>query len=191
MQGEIKWYEEKNPGEIFADAHKELVKEGGEWLKSTSKSCSVVAALIATVAFATSSTILGGNQEKTGTPNLQGQPAFNLFAITSMIVLCFSVTALIMFLSILTSQYQLQDFHKEWPWKLLVGLSSLFVSIYSMLIAFFAGHFFLLSESRLRQLAFPLYAVTCLPLTFYAAARFPLYFDLLRANFMNVARPSI
>ncbi|KAJ7977346.1 putative Ankyrin repeat-containing protein [Quillaja saponaria] len=208
MQWEIKWYElvkssvprhflfqkninGKNPGEIFTDAHKELVKEGGEWLKSTSESCSVVAALIATVAFATSSTVPGGTQENTGRPNLEGQPAFNIFAVTSLVALCFSVTALIMFLSILTSRHQPKDFHKDLPWKLLVGLSSLFLSIASILIAFCAGHFFVLKDNTLRQAAFPLYAVTCLPVTFYAAAQFPLYFDLLKANFKKVPRPSI
>nr|POE67228.1 hypothetical protein CFP56_71193 [Quercus suber] len=38
--------------EIFTKTHKDLVKDGSEWLRSTSESCSVVAALIATVAFA-------------------------------------------------------------------------------------------------------------------------------------------
>lgn len=40
----------ETPAQIFVEDHKELVKEGGEWLKSTSESCSVVAALIAGVA---------------------------------------------------------------------------------------------------------------------------------------------
>ncbi|KAJ7972742.1 Ankyrin repeat-containing protein [Quillaja saponaria] len=207
MQWEIKWYEfvkeyvpqhflfqnnkeEKNPGDIFIEDHKDLVKEGGEWLKSTSESCSLVAALIATVAFATSSTVPGGNEEKTGKPNLEGQPAFNVFAITSLVALCFSVTALIMFLAILTSRYQPKDFHRDLPWKLLVGLSSLFVSIATMLVAFCAGHFFVLEDNRLRHAAFPLYAVTCLPVTFYAIAQFPLYLDLLKANFKKVPRPN-
>ncbi|KAJ7977342.1 Ankyrin repeat-containing protein family [Quillaja saponaria] len=207
MQWEIKWYEfvkgyvpqhflfqnnkdNKNPGDIFAEDHIGLVKEGGEWLKSTSESCSLVAALIATVAFATSSTIPGGIEEKTGRPNLEGQPAFNIFAITSLVALCFSVTALIMFLAILTSRYQPKDFYKDLPWKLLVGLSSLFVSIATMLVAFCAAHFFVLKDNRLRHAAFPLYAVTCLPVTFYAVAQFPLYFDLLKANFKKVPQPS-
>ncbi|KAJ7972745.1 Ankyrin repeat-containing protein [Quillaja saponaria] len=68
-----------------------------------------------------------------------------------------------MFLAILTSRYQPKDFHRDLPWKLLVGLSSLFVSIATMLVAFCAGHFFVLEDNRLRHAAFPLYAVTCLP----------------------------
>ncbi|KAL0456751.1 UNVERIFIED_CONTAM: hypothetical protein Slati_1014300 [Sesamum latifolium] len=71
MQWEIKWYKHvkssvpelffahhntnhETPREIFTRTHQKLVKEGNEWLIKTSESCSVVAALIATVAFATS-----------------------------------------------------------------------------------------------------------------------------------------
>lgn len=42
----------KTPEEIFDETHEKLVEEGGNWLNKTSESCSVVAALIATVAFA-------------------------------------------------------------------------------------------------------------------------------------------
>ena len=49
--------EGKSPKEIFNSTHEELVKKGGEWLNKTSESCSVVSALIATVAFAASASI--------------------------------------------------------------------------------------------------------------------------------------
>ncbi|KAK7840653.1 uncharacterized protein LOC112001082 [Quercus suber] len=146
MQWEIKWHEfvkesmpfhffqRYNKGntskEIFTETHKDLVKDGSEWLRSTSESCSVVAALIATVASES----------------------------------C----------SILTSRYQEKDFGGDLPRKLLLGLTSLFVSIASMLIAFCAGHFFVLKD-KLKYAAFPTYAVTCLPITFFAVAQFPLY----------------
>ncbi|KAJ6708990.1 CASKIN [Salix koriyanagi] len=74
MQWEIKWYKfvknsirqnffplfnhrSETPKEMFSKSHQDLVKSGGEWLTSTSQSCSVVAALIATVAFATLTTV--------------------------------------------------------------------------------------------------------------------------------------
>ena len=47
------------PKEIFTKDHSDLLKEGGKWLNNTSSSCSVVATLIATVAFATSATVPG------------------------------------------------------------------------------------------------------------------------------------
>ncbi|KAL4604592.1 hypothetical protein ACB092_10G202500 [Castanea dentata] len=206
MQSEIKWYEfvkstvpkyllhqtnndNKTPADIFTENHKNLVKEGGEWLNKTSESCSVVAALIATVAYATSTTVPGGVKQNSGTPILESHPAFDIFAVTSLVALCFSVTALFLFLSILTSRYQEKNFRVDLPRKLLLGLTSLFVSIAAMLISFCAGHFFVLKD-KLKNRALPVYVVTCLPITFYAISQFPLYFDLVRAHFKKVPRPS-
>ena len=100
----------QTPKDIFTDTHKDPVKDGSEWLSKTSESCSVVAALIATVAFATSSTVPGGVKEGIGVPTLEGKPAFNIFTISSLVALCSSVTALVFFLSILTSRNQEEDF---------------------------------------------------------------------------------
>ncbi|CAL5427609.1 unnamed protein product [Camellia sinensis] len=205
MQWEIKWYEfvkysmalhffvhynkaNETPKDIFTKSHKDLVKQGGEWLTTTSNSCSVVAALIATVAFATASSVPGGNSSE-GKPTLENQPAFNVFAIASLVALCFSVTALVMFLAILTSRNQERDFRISLPRKLLLGLTSLFVSITAMLVSFCAGHFFVLKD-ELKFVAIPVYAVTCLPVTFFAIAQFPLYFDLIWAMFKNVPQRS-
>ncbi|KAF5930426.1 hypothetical protein HYC85_031299 [Camellia sinensis] len=205
MQWEIKWYEfvkysmalhffvhynkaNETPKDIFTKSHKDLVKQGGEWLTTTSNSCSVVAALIATVAFATASSVPGGNSSE-GKPTLENQPAFNVFAIASLVALCFSVTALVMFLAILTSRNQERDFRISLPRKLLLGLTSLFVSITAMLVSFCAGHFFVLKD-ELKFVAIPVYAVTCLPVTFFAIAQFPLYFDLMWAMFKNVPQRS-
>ncbi|KAJ6938720.1 hypothetical protein NC651_005222 [Populus alba x Populus x berolinensis] len=206
MQWEIKWFEfvkdsmppnffvrynkeGKTPRDIFTETHKDLVKSGGEWLTNTSESCSVVAALIATVAFATSSTVPGGVNETTGSPILEYQPAFKMFAISSLIALCFSVTSVVMFLAILTSRYQERDFGQNLPRKLLFGLSSLFISIASVLVSFCTGHFFVLRD-ELKYAAFPVYAVTCLPVTFFAVAQFPLYFDLTWATYKKVPQRS-
>ncbi|KAJ8634953.1 hypothetical protein MRB53_009220 [Persea americana] len=120
--------------EVFHEEHKEMVKEGVQWLTKTSESCSVVAALVALVAYASATTVPGGLKEGTGTPLLRGQPAFNIFIIASLLALCLSVTALTMFLSILTSRFQTSDFLRNLPRRLILGLSSLFVSIAAMLV---------------------------------------------------------
>ncbi|XAR61166.1 Non-specific serine/threonine protein kinase [Bertholletia excelsa] len=206
MQWEIKWHEfvknsmplhffprynnaSQTAKDVFSDTHKTLVKEGGEWLTKTSESCSVVAALIATVAFATASTVPGGVKQESGTPILENYAAFDIFAISSVVALCFSVSALVMFLAILTSRYQEKDFKRSLPRKLLLGLTSLFVSIGSMLVSFCAGHFFVLKD-KLKYATFPIYAVTCLPVTFFAIAQFPLYIDLILSTFTKVPRRS-
>ncbi|KAJ6938719.1 hypothetical protein NC651_005221 [Populus alba x Populus x berolinensis] len=202
LQWEIKWYKyvknsmpqnffrrlnhrSETPKEIFNKSHQELVKSGGAWLTNTSQSCSVVAALIATVAFATSANVPGGNAEKTGIPVFENQIAFKVFAISSLVALCFSITSVIMFLAILTSRYEAKDFVEDLPKKVLLGLTSLFVSIAAILLCFCAGHFYVLSD-ELKFAAFPLYGLTCLPVTFFAIAQFPLYIDLIKATLATV-----
>ncbi|KAL5545372.1 hypothetical protein UlMin_005059 [Ulmus minor] len=199
MQWEIKWHEfvedtmpsrlflrtnteGHTPREIFSITHRPLVKAGGEWLISMATSCSVVAALIVTIAFASSTTVPGGTDSNTGKPTLRNYPTFELFAIASLIALCFSVTSLITFLAILTSRHQEKDFGKNLPRKILMGLTSLFVSIATMLVTFCSGHS-LVFEDKLKYAALPVYAVTLFPLCLFAAAQFPLYLDLLRATF--------
>lgn len=182
-------HEGKTPRQVFTKEHKELVKEGGKWLTSTSKSCSVVAALIATMAFATSSSVPGGVKQDSGVPTLEGRLALKVFAICSLGALSFSVTAVIVFLSILTSRHQEKDFHLSLPNKLILGLTSLFLSITSMLVSFCAGHFLVLKDD-LQVVAFPAYVVACLPVTLFAAAQFSLYFDLIKATLKEVPQRS-
>ncbi|XP_034690312.1 uncharacterized protein LOC117917942 isoform X2 [Vitis riparia] len=170
MQWEIKWYKyvknsvprhffirynNKNqvPKEIFTESHKELVREGGKWLNNTSNSCSVVATLVTTVAFATTATIPGGFKENSSEPTLQHHPGFLVYAISSLIALSFSVTSVVTFLAILTSRYQVKDFGRGLPRKLLL--------------------------------------VACLPVTFFAVAQFPFYFDLIWAIFKKVPQRTI
>jgi len=177
--------ENKTPRDIFSETHKDLVRSGGEWLKKTAESCSLVAALIAAVAFSTSTNVPGDFKDDTGSPTLEERPEFKAFAIASLIALCCSVTSLVLFLSILTSRYQERDFGKNLPRKLILGLTSLFMSITSMMVCFCAGHFFVLKD-KLKSVAFPVYAVTCLPVTLFALAQFPLYIDLIWATFKKV-----
>ncbi|XP_062104497.1 uncharacterized protein LOC133815703 [Humulus lupulus] len=206
VQWEIKWYKfvkhsmppqffprynmkHEAPKEVFITTHKELIKEGGKWLTKTSESCSLVAALIATVAFTTSTTIPGGVNQETGIPLLIGNFAFDTFSISSLLALCFSITALVFFLSILTSRYDEKDFAMDLPRKLLFGLTSLFASIASMLVSFCDGHIFILTH-KLRYVAFPLYAALCFPITYFAFAQLSLYFDLIWAIFKKVPQRS-
>ena len=174
--------------QIFKNSHDDLVQKGSEWLKDTSESCSVVAALVAGVSFATASTVPGGTNDEGKAP-LQGQPAFDAFAIASLIGLCFSVSGLIMFLSILTSRKEAKDFRRHLPLKLLLGLSSLFLSIIAMFVSFCSGHFFIINH-KYNNFLFPFYAAASIPVTFYASVQFPLYFDLLRAIITKVPQAS-
>ena len=170
--------EGKTPEEIFSETHEDLVKRGGEWLNKTSESYSVVATLIATVAFASLTTIPGNINEENGKPNLESHSMLTIFAISSLIAVCFSITALFSFLAILTSRYEQKDFCRDLPKKLLLGLTSLLVSITSMLVSFCARHYFML-KNKLKDMAFPIYIATCLSIVFFAIQQLPLYVDIL------------
>ena len=148
-----------------------------------------MATLIATVAFATSTTVPGGVDQETGLPTLANTTAFNVFAISSLIALASSATAVVLFLSILTSRYQEYDFGNSLPRKLILGLTSLFMSITSMLVSFSAGHFLGISI-KLRDAELTIYAVVCLPVTLFGLAPFSLYIDLIWATFKKVPQRS-
>ncbi|KAL2960087.1 hypothetical protein AAZX31_17G021500 [Glycine max] len=199
MQWEYKWYKlvknsmapnfyaRYNKGQtakqVFIITQEPLVREGRKWLSKTSESCSLVAALVATVAFTNSAAIPGGANEVTGVPVLSEQPAFKVFAVASLVALCSSVIALVLFLSILTSRFQEKDLQK----KLLMGMTSLWTSIASVLVSFCAGHYFII-EDGMKSSVYLICAVTCLPVSFFVLVQLPLYLDLMLAIFRKVPR---
>ncbi|GFZ04756.1 hypothetical protein Acr_17g0003280 [Actinidia rufa] len=106
----------ETPRDVFTDTHKDLVESSRKWMTSTSQSCSVVAALIAGVGFATVSAVPGGlKQDDSGQPVFEKKLPFNIFSIAALVALYSSVLALVIFLAILTSHYQEKDFHKATP----------------------------------------------------------------------------
>eukprot|EP00268_Persea_americana_P022148 TRINITY_DN2203_c0_g1_i11.p1 TRINITY_DN2203_c0_g1~~TRINITY_DN2203_c0_g1_i11.p1 ORF type:complete len:354 (-),score=38.59 TRINITY_DN2203_c0_g1_i11:335-1396(-) len=199
MQWDLKWYnyiksstptnlwtvrnrEGKTSMEVFEETHEGMIKDGVQWLNSTSESCSVVAALIASVAYASATNVPGGDNQNNGIPILKGEPSLDTFIIASLVALCFSVTFLTMFLSVLTSNYTIQDFLHNLPTKLLLGLTSLFISIGAMLVSFCAGHFFNIGDQN-RNTGLPVFAIICLPVSAYVLTHFRLLLSLLKAPF--------
>lgn len=175
---------------MFHETHMELVKNSGEWLTKTSKSCSVVGTLIMTVAFTSATSIPGGFNKNNGAPLLEKDQCFFIFAITSLIALCLSSTSVTTFLAILTYRFDANDFRSNLPSKLFIGFSSLFFSIVSMLISFCAAHYYLV-DYRLKNVAVLLYTIIFLPVTFiFLISKLPLYFDTLKTIFKIVPRRS-
>ncbi|XP_022931020.1 uncharacterized protein LOC111437341 isoform X3 [Cucurbita moschata] len=203
LQWEIKWYkfvkesmplfffsqynkEGKNAATIFRETHMGLVKRAGAWLTKTSKSCCVVGTLIVTVAFTSAASIPGGFNPSSGTPFLETQTPFLIFAVFSLIALCLSSTSVTMFLAILSYRFDTYDFRTNLPSKLLIGLLLLFLSIISMLVSFCAGHYFLMHRHIRHNIAL-LYTFVCLPVAFiYLLAKFHLYMDMLLTFFKKV-----
>ncbi|KAL6580969.1 hypothetical protein OROMI_006892 [Orobanche minor] len=73
--------ERKLPDEIFTETHKELLKEGSEWMKGTANSYTIVAALVVTIAFAAAFTVPGGINGDTGLPIFLLDIPFMVFTI--------------------------------------------------------------------------------------------------------------
>ncbi|XP_059669123.1 ankyrin repeat-containing protein ITN1-like [Cornus florida] len=126
----------KTPAMIFSETHEDLMKEGEKWLKDTTNSCTIVAALIVTIVFAAVITVPGGSDGKSDLPILSRDKAFIIFMISDALALFSSASSLLMFLSILTSRYAKIDFLYTLPKRLICGLITLFVAMVSMMVAF-------------------------------------------------------
>ncbi|XP_054783978.1 uncharacterized protein LOC129290940 [Prosopis cineraria] len=207
MQYEAKWYryvkervpaylyamenkEGDTPEEIFVAEHKKLLKESNEWIKDTSSSYSIVAALTAGVTYATSYTVPGGTNDNTGRPALEGQLALNIFVVSIFVSFCFSITSLAAFLAVFSSRKQPDDFRRNLPLKLCFALTSFYVAVVSIMVSFCSAHS-LEVEPRIRDRVMPVYSLIIVPLFFYTLVQIPLYWDLLVASFTTVPQPRL
>ncbi|XP_075497769.1 uncharacterized protein LOC142535003 [Primulina tabacum] len=199
MQRELQWSKEmenfvnpsrrtwfnndrKTPQMLFSEKHQELKSQGEKWMKDTATSCTIAAALIATVVFAAAFTVPGGLHGDTGVPIFVRKNLFVLFAISDSVSLFTSTTSLLMFLSILTSRYAEQDFLYLLPKRLCIGLLTLFTSITFMMVAFSAAIYITLKEKSNLFLV-PMTVLACLPVTSFALLQFPLLIDVMYCTY--------
>jgi hypothetical protein len=175
------------PRELFTKNHKNLMKEGEQWMKDTSTSCTVVGALIVTITimFVVAFTVPGGYNQNTGIPMFLNEKSFMLFIVFDSLSLFSATTSVLMFLGILTSRYAEEDFLKSLPTKMIIGLSTLFFSIASMMIAFCAAlSIMLLGQSRY---IIPVISLACVSVMLFGVMQFPLLVDM----FISTYRPGI
>ncbi|KAJ9558172.1 hypothetical protein OSB04_012786 [Centaurea solstitialis] len=183
MQRELQWFqevkkfvlpgdkEEKNvdigtPIMVFRSEHEQLRKDGEEWMKMTADSYTITAALIITIAFAAAITVPGGNKDN-------AKASFIIFAVSNAISLFTSTTSLLLFLSTLTARYREEDFLYKLPKRLILGLTMLFLSVTSMMVAFSATTWILITIA----------ALTSLPIASFVTLQFPLLVDLTSSTY--------
>ncbi|XP_075644587.1 uncharacterized protein LOC142615704 isoform X4 [Castanea sativa] len=200
MQREVQWYKEvesivhpfmleytnthgKRPRELLTESHKELVKEGEKWMKETASSCTVVAALIVTIMFAAAITVPGGNKQDSGLPTFLNEKVFMVFMICDALSLLSASTSLLMFLGILTSRYAEEDFLKSLPKKMIVGLSTLILSIATMMITFCASLFIILPGKS--RVVIPIICLAIVPVTLFAWMQFHLLIDMVISTYAS------
>ncbi|XP_030941534.1 uncharacterized protein LOC115966439 [Quercus lobata] len=182
MQQELLWFKETvkigppsylnmkssglTPGDLFTKKHKNLWREGEKWMKDTANYCMIVATLITTVVFATAFTVPGGSSQDTGTPILLKSIWFRVFFISDAIALFSSSSSILIFLSILTSRFTEMDFLVSLPSKLVLGLTTLFISIAGMVAAFIATCF-LVFKSEMISLPTVIIALAGVPIILF------------------------
>ncbi|XP_075475509.1 uncharacterized protein LOC142506210 [Primulina tabacum] len=199
MQHELQWFKEmekfvtpshrtsrnndgKTPQMLFTEKHQELKSQGEKWMKDTASSCTLVAALIATVVFTAAFTVPGGLNNDNGIPIFWDDPWLIIFALADSVSLFSSAISLLMFLSILTSRYAEEDFLYVLPTRLCIGLLTLFTSITFMVIAFgIAIHVILRNKSNFFLI--PVAALAFLPVTSFALSQFPLLIDAMYSTY--------
>ncbi|KAJ9689812.1 hypothetical protein PVL29_012470 [Vitis rotundifolia] len=123
----------------------------------------VVAAFIATVAFAAAYTIPGGPNQNTGFPLLLYQPFFVIFTLSDAVSLTFALTSV-----------------NSLPQRLMLGFTFLILSASMMMVAF-AATIVLMIHNKERWTKIVLYSVAFLPVTVFAISYSPLYLSLLEA----------
>lgn len=174
----------KTAHQLFTETHKDLMKDGEKWMKETASSCTVVGALIITIMFAAMFTVPGANGESMF-PILLDEKLIKVFIISDALSLFSSTTSVLMFLGILTSRYAEEDFLKSLPKKMIIGLSTLFFSIATMMIVFCITIFIML-HGELR-IVIPIIMLAALPVTLFVMMQFPLLVEM----FMSTYGPGI
>ncbi|XP_021721330.1 uncharacterized protein LOC110688878 [Chenopodium quinoa] len=173
---------EKTPCALFTEEHKKLRKEGEEWMRKTASSCSVVATLIAAVVFGAALKVPGSDNGAPDDDPLSHGGWLWVFAISDSLSLVSSTASILMFLSILTSRYAEEDFLQSLPRKLIIGLTLLFISIATMMIAFTAT-FNIIFKHGLLWIGTA--ALACIPIVLFAVQEFPLLLEVYRSTIGN------
>ncbi|XP_063947826.1 uncharacterized protein LOC108217174 [Daucus carota subsp. sativus] len=198
MQRELQWFKEvenfvqpsykealndenNTPRMVFSIEHKELLNEAQQWMKDTSSSATVVAALIVTMAFAAIFTAPGGNNDN-GKPLFLTDATFILFAISDAVALFSSSTSVLMFLSVLSSRFAEDDFLYALPKRLTLGLISLFVSLAATMVAFSATLSLVLHD-EIQWIAAPVIMMASVPVTLFLLLQYPLLVELVRSTY--------
>ncbi|KAI3926351.1 hypothetical protein MKW92_003239 [Papaver armeniacum] len=204
MQRELQWFKEvenitfqghrqkkNNDGmtgrDLFTEQHKELMEKAEKCMKDTANTCMVVATLITTIVFAAALKVPGGTVSDTdsngnGTPIFSSYNSFMVFAVADAFALFFSITSVLMFFSILTSRYAEDDFLYSLPNKMIIGLSTLFLSIATTIVAFGAALSIVLGR-RWTWVPVFITLVACVPVILFSYLQFQLFIEVFHSTY--------
>ncbi|XP_042958254.1 uncharacterized protein LOC122293884 isoform X1 [Carya illinoinensis] len=190
MQRELQWFKEVErivhpkdkettnkkgftPRQLFTQNHEKMMKEGEKWMKDTATSCTVVGILIVTIMFQVAFTLPGDNNRDPG--------LFRVFMISDALSFFLSSTSVLIFLGILTSRYTEDDFLKNLPRQMIIGLFTLFCSIATMMITFSSALLIILDEQL--RISIPLICLGGVPIFFFLWIQFPILKDMIISTY--------
>ncbi|KAM0954934.1 ankyrin repeat-containing protein ITN1-like [Malus sylvestris] len=165
---------------LFTQNHKELHEKGEKWMKDTTSSYIIVSALIITIMFVAAFTVPGGNNQETGFPVFLNEKLFMVFIVSDAISLFSSATSALMFLCILTSRYAEDDFLKSLPTKMIIGISTLFISVATMMVAYSCAIFLMLRDKL--WIITPIFFLVGIPVIF-VWMQFPLLVEIFVSTY--------
>ncbi|GMP88071.1 hypothetical protein CsSME_00040188 [Camellia sinensis var. sinensis] len=151
-------------------------------MKETSTSCTVVAALIATVMFTAIFTVPGGYDGTTGNPLYLHQNSFMVFIVSDALSLFTSSSSVLLFLGILKSRYTEDEFLMSLPRKLIMGIASLFFSIATMMLTFGTTIFISLHD-RLSWISIPIILLSSIPVMVFVFPQVPLLYEIFVSTY--------
>ncbi|XP_064952866.1 uncharacterized protein LOC135608576 [Musa acuminata AAA Group] len=194
MQDEIRWFEmvkemvprelvysrnaaEKTAREIFTESHKEMFKDCKNRLMEMGKTCS---GLVAAVVFASSFSIPGEKNSKTGNPEYFNRLPFKVFTHAYVIGLSCAATSLVLFLSLVISPYKEQQFRRAIPTKYFFACFSFGLALTALLLAFtcniflqiYGGQKTLTRDILQLVLELTVFPTVCLVVLLYRGANF-------------------
>ncbi|KAM4071857.1 hypothetical protein ACB094_11G092400 [Castanea mollissima] len=198
MQRELQWFKEVEsivpprvhgklnnegltPQQLFTKNHKDMMGKGEKWMKDTASSCTVVGALIITIMFGVAFTVSGGNDQNNGFPIFLNKKLFMVFIVSDALSLFSSTTSVLMFLGILTSRYEEEDFLESLPRKMIIGLSALLFSIAAMMTAFSAALILMLHEQS--WVFKPIIFLASIPIGLFVLMQFPLLVEMVNSTY--------
>ena len=175
---EMKNNDEEIPYALFEKEHETLRKNGEKWMRNTATSSMVVATLIGQIVFS-------GQPEDGLNHSSEKSKLVLAYSLSSEIALFSSSTSLIMFVSILTSRYSFNDFRSRLPIRLMIGVTSLFISIAAMMAAFCASFSLKYHNHQKIPLITVLFgSFTCLAIL-YGLLKYRLLSDIVRSTYCS------
>ncbi|KAJ0710293.1 putative transferase, protein kinase RLK-Pelle-RLCK-VIIa-2 family [Helianthus annuus] len=154
-------------------------------IKTNAESCSITAALITAITFAAGINMPDVSNKEMGISAFKEKIALIIFVISNAISLFASNTALLVFLSILTTHFAERDKLQSLPRRLFIGIFSFFLCIAAMMVALSATLFRVFCDPNPWKLVM-ISGLLFIAIAFFVAVQSPLVVDLFKGTYLGI-----